>query len=113
MTFLRICADDLEWGFRVPDNYIPCVGDIVNLWHGLPDEEGEDAVDAVVIKREWGFASDFNRNNSVDIWLWVKLETPLPSGHIPDSTEWPSKKHTQREEHLKKVMEECKSEVPK
>jgi hypothetical protein len=85
MTFLRFKAKSHEWGFDVPDGFIPAVGDTVTLWHAMPDDtEGdtEDAIDGVVTKRRWGFASE----DCVE--LEVELEDELPEGHVADSTEW-------------------------
>lgn len=98
MPFLRFAVDDndkLEWGFHVPFGYIPSIGDTVNLRYGLPDMEVEDAVDAKVVKRKWGFASDY------EIWFVVTVKEQIPKGRIADSTEWPSSEHSAREEYAR------------
>ena len=91
MPFLRFYAGTHEWGFEVPDGFIPAIGDTVTLWHSMPDDtEGytEDAIDGVVTKRRWSFASDFRDWEFVE--FEVALESDLPEGHVADSTAWPA-----------------------
>jgi hypothetical protein len=94
MPFLRFHAQKHEWGFEVPEGFIPSIGDTVTLWHALPDKEADDCIDGVVTKRSWGFASDFREEDC--IVFEVKLESKVPEGHIADSTEWPSSEWSKR-----------------
>jgi hypothetical protein len=107
MPFLRICQDTAhEWGFRVPDYYVPSVGDILMLEYARPDEESEDVVRGVVVRRQFSFCSDFKEGN--EIWCWVCLDEPIPDGYIADSTEWPALTCTQRAAKAEAYLEQLR-----
>ena len=101
MPFLRFETrgdDKLEWGFTVPPGFIPCIGDHVSLWHALPDEEADDCVKGVIVKRHWGFASDFHEYECID--FEVELSSKIPVGRVADSTEWPSALWSRRQDMI-------------
>lgn len=103
MPFLRFNAQGHEWGFEVPDGFVPAVGDKVSLWHAPPDEESNDSVDGTIIERRWPFASDFKK--WMDVEFEVELESPVPDGHVADSTAWPSETHSKRRKEHEKGLE--------
>jgi hypothetical protein len=103
MPFLRFNAQGHEWGFDVPDGFIPAVGDKVSLWHAPPDEEADDCIDGLIVARRWSFASDFAE--WLDIDFEVELESSVPDGHVADSTEWPSETHSERRKECEKDVE--------
>jgi hypothetical protein len=96
MPFLRFEADRYEWGFEVEPGFVPAVGDTVELCHAPPDEEADDSITATVVSRHWYFWGDFAKWR--DIILEVKLEEPLPEGHVPDCTAWPSASWSERKQ---------------
>ena len=113
MPFLRFNADNHEWGFDVPDGFIPSIGDTVTLWHAMPDDtEGdtEDAIDGVVTKRRWGFASDFRDEECVE--FEVALESELPEGYVADSTEWPASEWSKRKQELEAQLDRILRGLP-
>jgi hypothetical protein len=110
MPFLRFSAQGHEWGFEVADGFIPAVGDFVTLWHAMPDTESDDCIDGVVTKRTWGFASDFREEDC--IFFDVDLESEIPSGHIADSTEWPSSEWSKRRAELEADLESIRKGIP-
>jgi hypothetical protein len=109
MPFLRISSQGREWGFEVSDGFIPAVGDTVTLWHAMPDEESDDCIDGVVTKRRWGFASDFRKEESVE--LDVELYSEIPDGHVADSTEWPSSEWSKRRAQLESDLERIRKRI--
>ena len=94
MPFIRITIGKHEWGFNVSDGFIPAVGDRITLWHAPPDEYGNDMIDGTVVGRKWDFAPDVTEYEELD--LIVNLDSPVPNGHIADSSEWPSEKDSER-----------------
>jgi hypothetical protein len=108
MPFLRFSAQGHEWGFEVADGFIPAVGDFVTLWHALPDTESDDCIDGVVTKRRWVFASDLEDCISFD----VNLESEIPSGHIADSTAWPSSQWSKLRAELEVDLERIRNGLP-
>jgi hypothetical protein len=75
----------------------------------LPDEESGDFTDAVVVKRRWPFFEDFREENCVE--FEVELESPVPNGHVADSTMWPSQTWSKWHAELKANFErKCQME---
>lgn len=105
MPFLRFTLGKYEWGFDVPHWCIPAVGDIVTLWHGLPDQESNDAIDCVVVQRQWPLSGDFEEY--AEIWYEVETSEVIPDDHVADSTAWPSVEWSERkaeeEERLRRI----------
>jgi len=116
MIFLNICEGKAfgrrsQWGFWVPNGYIPAVGDTLTLWYAEPDQEADDSINAKVVQRIWGFASDFDENEEYTIDIIVELCAPIPEGCIPDSAAWPSREHSKRERELAEEIRKIKSEA--
>jgi len=103
MAFVRFTLGDLEWGFDVPDGYVPAVGDTVMLGIAERDTESDDAINATVVKRQWPFLSDWSEWK--EIFIEVESDETIPSGWIADSTEWPSTEWSDRKRQFEDDLE--------
>ena len=97
MIFLHFLAEDdgssYEWGFYVSTEYVPMIGDTVNIVFAEPKSENwnvdsEYPIEAVVVKREFSFFNDCMDNP--EIYLTIKLKEEVPPGLVEHSTEWPA-----------------------
>lgn len=113
MPFLRFHYAEHEWGFEVSHGFIPAVGDTVSLWYAEPDDDTgdtESSIDGVIVNRRWGFASDFRNQECVE--FDVRLESEIPEGCVPDSTEWPAAEWSKRKMELEAALERIRQGLP-
>jgi hypothetical protein len=104
MTFIHFQSlEKHEWGFRVPDVFMPVVGDVVMLPCAEQDQESEDWVKAIVKSREWWFSEI--EDEDPELFFNVELMEPLPEGCVPSSSEWPATEHSLRAEELQRELE--------
>jgi hypothetical protein len=108
MVFVSIELGEHEWGYWFDDGAVPLVGDTIELWHSLPDDENAeiDYIEATVIRRLWRLNPGC-QNNSEDsdishLRLRASSDKQMPPGHVSDSQEWPAIEHGKRaKEHEK------------
>lgn len=100
--FVHVSANGHEWGFVVPNDCIPAVGDEIILWYAMPDTESEEFVVGVVVRRRWSIVS----SDDIHVRLCAKLNRRIPKGYISDSPVWPSINESQRKaEYAEKSAE--------
>lgn len=84
-----------EWGFDVPDGYLPAVGDRITLPCATPNDtesNTKDFVSAIVMFRAFEIDA-----REYSVTLDVDLTREMPEGMVPDSKYWPAAEHSKRQ----------------